>query len=160
MSRNVDKTYAFYISGRQIQLYEVSYTGAADKTGKIRIPEFSSEAHLIYPDETISAGLMFQGTAFIEPFVDVEPNELTSLGAMPVTTEVPNGDIDETSHINLNRMLSLACVDYIQAMLEDRKGDVGKKEYYIKEFYSKLADSESNKRRNIMTFPVTPYALR
>jgi len=158
MSKNVDKTYAFYISGRQIQLYEVSYTGSADRTGKIRVPEFSSEAHLIYPDETIDEGLMFQGTAFIEPFVDVEPNELTSGGAMPVTSEVEAPD--ETSHINLNRMLSLACVDYIQAMLEDRKGDVGKKEYYIKEFFSKLADSESNKRRNIMTFPVTPYALR
>ena len=158
MSKNVEKSYAFYISGREIQLYEVSYTGSADKQGKIRVPEFSSEAHLIYPDETIDEGLMFQGTAFIEPFVDTEPNELTSQGAMPVTNEVD--DPDETSHVNLNRMLSLACVDYIMAMLEDRKGDVGKKEYYIKEFFSKLADSESNKRRNIMTFPVTPYALR
>jgi len=157
MSKNVENSWAFYISGRQIQLYQVAYSSSAAE-GVIRVPEFSSEAKLIYPNETIAEGLMFQGTAFIEPFVDIEPNELTGAGAMPVTTEV--ADPDETSHVNLNRMLTLACVDYVQAMLEDRKGDIAKKEYYIKEFYSKLADSESNKRRNIMTFPVSPYALR
>ena len=159
MSKNTDKTFAYYLAGRNIHLYEVAYHGSSeDAEYQVRIPEFDEELKLIYPDEDIPNGLMFEGTAFIEPFVDVEPNELTNSGQMPTTTEVANPD--ETSHVNLNRMLSLACVDYVMAMLEDRKGDVGKKEYYMKEFFSKLADSESNKRRNIMTFPVTPFALR
>ena len=100
---------------------------------------------------------MFEGTAFIEPFVDKDPNELQG-GNQPTLTEVTAPE--ESSHLNCNRMLSLACVDYVKAMLEDRKGDVAKKEYYMKEFFGKLADSESNKRRNIMTFPVNPYSLR
>ena len=158
MSKNVEKTWAYYISGRNIQLYQLSYdSGDEDATYQIRIPEFEDQTRLIYPDETIASGLMFEGTAFIEPFVDKDPNELQG-GNQPTLTEVVSPD--EKSHVNCNRMLSLARVDYVKSMLEDRKGDVAKKEYYMKEFFSKLADSESNKRRNIMTFPVNPYSLR
>jgi len=56
--------------------------------------------------------------------------------------------------------LSLAVVDYIKSMLHERDDDIQKKEYFRKEFFSKLADSESNKRRELMTFPVSPYAVR
>jgi hypothetical protein len=65
-----------------------------------------------------------------------------------------------TSHINLNKMLSLAVVDYVKAMIHEERGEIDKKEYYIKEFYSKLADNESNKRIVSTAFPVSPYAVR
>jgi hypothetical protein len=158
MSKNVDETWAFYISGRNIHLYQLT-TESSDGNGgyQVRLPEFEEHTTLKYPSETIASGLMFEGTAFIEPFVNNDPNELNN-GANPTLTEeaTPNED----SHLNLNRMLSLACVDYISANLEDRKGDVAKKEYYMKEFYSKLADGESNKRRSVMTSVVNPFALR
>ncbi len=158
MSKNVENTWAYYINGRNIQLYQLSVQGAnEDATYQIRVPEFDDQMSLIYPDETISAGLMFEGTAFIEPFVNNEPNELAG-GNQPTLTEVANPT--EVSHINMNRMLSLACVDYIKGMLAERAGDINKKEYFMKEFFSKLADSESNKRRNIVAQAVNPFALR
>ena len=100
---------------------------------------------------------MFEGTAFIAPFVDNEPNELAG-GAQPTLLEVTAPT--EVSHLNLNRMLSLACVDYVKGMLAERANDINKKEYFMKEFFSKLADSESNKRRNIVVQAVNPFALR
>jgi hypothetical protein len=66
----------------------------------------------------------------------------------------------ETSHPNLNRMLSLACVDYLKAMMADKRGDIQLKEYYMKEFWKKVGDNESNKRKISMTYPVSPYAVR
>ena len=66
----------------------------------------------------------------------------------------------ETSHVNLNRMLSLACVDYIKAMLSDTQGDVQMKEYYMKEFWKKVGDDQSNKRRNFHVFPISPFAIK
>jgi len=158
MSKNVDRTWAYYISGRNIHLYQLSHdSGDNDASYQIRIPEFEDTIQLVYPKESITSGLMFEGTAFIEPFVTADPNELNA-GSNPTLDEATTPD--ENSHLNLNRMLSLACVDYISACLEDRKGDVAKKEYYMKEFYSKLADSESNKRRSLMTSVVNPFALR
>ena len=158
MSRNTDQTWAYYIAGRNILLYEVAYGGASsDINTKVRLPEFVEEVTLIYPNENITEGLMFEGTAFIEPFVDVDPNELAN-NAQPDLTNVPNPT--EVSHMNLNRMLSLAVVDYVKSNLHERDGDIQKKEYFMKEFFSKLADSESNKRRELMTFPVSPFALR
>ena len=74
----------------------------------------------------------------------------------PVTTS----SADESSHVNLNRMLSLACADYLKAMLADREGDIERKEYYMKEFWGKVGDNESNKRKVSMSFPSSPYALR
>jgi len=66
----------------------------------------------------------------------------------------------ETSHANLNRMLSLACVDYLKAMISDARGDVQMKEYYMREFWKKVGDNESNKRKISMTYPANPYAVR
>jgi len=74
----------------------------------------------------------------------------------PVTTS----SADESSHVNLNRMLSLACADYLKAMLADREGDIERKEYYMREFWGKVGDNESNKRKVSMSFPSSPYALR
>ena len=66
----------------------------------------------------------------------------------------------ETSHVNLNRMLSLACVDYVKAMASDLKGEIDKKEYYMKEFWKKIGDNDSNKRKVAMLFPSGYYSVR
>ena len=66
----------------------------------------------------------------------------------------------ETSHVNLNRMLSLACVDFVRAMVSDVAGDIQKKEYYMREFWKKVGDNDSNKRKIAMTFPSGTYAVR
>tara|TARA_Y100000296_G_scaffold12386_1_gene14371 strand:+ start:384 stop:1088 length:705 start_codon:yes stop_codon:yes gene_type:complete len=76
--------------------------------------------------------------------------------------QIPDEDTtpDETNHVNLNNMLSLAVVDYIKAQLFDLKGDLERKEYYMKEFWKKVGDNESNKRRISLTFPTSPFAVR
>jgi len=76
--------------------------------------------------------------------------------------QIPKEDSspDETSHINLNKMLSLACVDYLKAMLSDLTGDIQKKEYYMREFWKKIGDNDSNKRKIVMSFPIGTYAVR
>jgi len=65
-----------------------------------------------------------------------------------------------TSHINLNKMLSLAVLDYCKGMLSERNGELDKKEYYMKEFFGKLGDNESNKRNISVSFPSGPFAIR
>ena len=76
--------------------------------------------------------------------------------------QIPKEDSspDETSHINLNKMLSLACVDYVKAMLADSQGDIQKKEYYMREFWKKVGDNDSNRRKIVMSFPMGSYAVR
>ena len=83
-----------------------------------------------------------------------------SITVYQIPKAVTTSSADETSHMNLNRMLSLACVDYLKAMLADRDGDVERKEYYMKEFWGKVGDNESNKRTISMSFPSSPYAIR
>jgi len=76
--------------------------------------------------------------------------------------QIPDEDASpsETSHLNLNRMLSLATVDFLKAQLADRKGDVQMKEYYMREFWKKVGDNNSNKRKISMSFPMSPYGVR
>ena len=76
--------------------------------------------------------------------------------------QIPKEDTspDETSHVNLNKMLSLACVDYVKAMLADSQGDIQKKEYYMREFWKKVGDNDSNRRKIVMSFPMGSYAVR
>ena len=75
--------------------------------------------------------------------------------------QIPKEDSSpsESSHVNLNRMLSLACVDYIKAMLADQIGDIEKKEYYMRNFWKKVGDNESNKRKVTMSFPIKSYSV-
>ena len=57
-------------------------------------------------------------------------------------------------------MLSLAVVDYIKAMLADLGGDIEKKEYYMREFWKKVGDDQSNKRKVSVSFPIGVFAVR
>jgi len=67
---------------------------------------------------------------------------------------------DSNSHVNLNKMLCLSVLDYCKAMLAERNGEMDKKEYFMKEFFSKLGDNESNKRNISVSFPVGPFAVK
>ena len=67
---------------------------------------------------------------------------------------------DETAHVNLNRMLCLALVDYVKAQQKDGQGDIQGKEYYMKQFWKKVADDQSNKRNISMSFPLPVYSVK
>ena len=67
---------------------------------------------------------------------------------------------DETAHINLNRMLCLAIVDYVKAQQKDAQGDIQGKEYFMKQFWKKIGDDQSNKRTISMTFPLSVYSVK
>ena len=66
---------------------------------------------------------------------------------------------DETSHVNLNRTLTLAVIDYVKAMKADLVGEVELKEYYMKEFYRKIGDSQSNKYKVAIALAQKPFAV-
>jgi hypothetical protein len=121
---------------------------------KIRIKGSSSNDG----DFTIST---FSGTNDVNMVVN--ENIITEASGERVTiTQIPKEDSSPStsSHINLNKMLSLAVVDYVKAMVSEQRGEIDKKEYFMKEFYGKLADNESNKRVISMMFPMSPYAVR
>ena len=83
-----------------------------------------------------------------------------SITIYQIPKAVTTSSADESSHMNLNRMLSLACLDYLKAMLADREGDIERKEYYMREFWGKVGDNQSNKLKISMSFPSSPYALK
>jgi len=124
---------------------------------KIRLPNDYYGNQLIYPDESITNGLMYEGTAFIEAFVSVDPNELDGNDNPTLTNQTSP---DEADHVNLSRMLSLAVVDYVKAMLADLGGEIEKKEYYMREFWKKVGDDQSNKRKISISFPIGNFAVR
>ena len=100
-------------------------------------------------------------TALTKPFVDKDPE---------TTAESVDGGDDggyveatsptELSHVNLNRVLSLAVVEFLKAHMAERKGDVQAKEYFMKQFFNKLADNESNRNNVFVAIPMQPYAIR
>ena len=89
-------------------------------------------------------------------FTDETASERITITQIPKKVASP----DSTSHINLNKMLSLAVLDYCKAMMAERNGEMDKKEYFMKEFYSKLGDNESNKRNISVAFPAGPFAIK
>lgn len=159
MSYDTHRTWVYRISGRNIHLWQYIDGATTDTLGgyRIKLPNEYYGNQLIYPDEDITNGLRFEGTAFVEPFITVDPNELDG-SDNPTLTNVASPD--ETSHVNLSRMLSLAVVDYLKAMLSEQQGDLEVKEYYMKQFWKKVGDNESNKRKTSMSFPSSPYAVR
>tara|TARA_R100000152_G_C6773773_1_gene201268 strand:- start:80 stop:559 length:480 start_codon:yes stop_codon:yes gene_type:complete len=158
MSIDTHRNWVYKIQGRNIQLYQRKDGADVVQVANynVRLPFNSYNEGIMYPDESITNGLMYEGTAYIEPFVNVDPNALDS-GSQPTLTEVANPT--ETSHVNFNRLLSLAIVDYVKACIFEDAGDIDRKEYYMKEFYSRVSDSESNKRITSMTVAQRPYAL-
>ena len=159
MSFDTNLTWIYQVVGKNIHLYQYVQTANTDTIAgyRIRLPNDYYGNQLIYPDETITNGLMYEGTGFIEAFVNVDPNELDTNDN---PTLVNQTSPDEADHVNLNRMLSLAVVDYIKAMLADLGGDIEKKEYYMREFWKKVGDDQSNKRKVSVSFPIGVFAVR
>ena len=159
MSFDTNLTWIYQVVGKNIHLYQYVKTANTDTIDgyKIRLPNDYYGNQLIYPDESITNGLMYEGTAFIEPFVSNDPNELDGNDNPTLTNQTSP---DEADHVNLSRMLSLAVVDYVKAMLADLGGEIEKKEYYMREFWKKVGDDQSNKRRISITFPLGAYAVR
>tara|TARA_R100000742_G_C4255506_1_gene73445 strand:+ start:289 stop:984 length:696 start_codon:yes stop_codon:yes gene_type:complete len=131
-------------------------TGVSFAQGdKIRVQGSSSNDG----DYTLSSsGTVNSGTLTLASgsFTTESAGERITITQIPLEDSSPS----ETSHANLNRMLSLALIDYIKAMKSDEAGDLERKEYYMKEFWGKLGDNESNKRNISMTFPMGPFAVR
>tara|TARA_Y100000310_G_scaffold340507_2_gene436533 strand:- start:393 stop:872 length:480 start_codon:yes stop_codon:yes gene_type:complete len=159
MSFDTNKTWFYEVVGRNIHLWQMVDSGNTEVLASYRIllPGDYYGKNLIYPNESITSGLRFEGTAYVEPFVTVDPSELSG-NDNPTLTNVASPD--ETSHVNLNRMLSLAVVDYLKAMLSEGAGNLDVKEYYMKQFWKKVGDNESNKKKTPMSFPSAPYAVR
>ena len=159
MSYDTHKTWFFQTVGRNIHLWQYVESNATDTLAGIRIslPDEYYGKQLIYPDESITSGLRFEGTAFVEPFVNNDPNELNGNDEPTLTNQTSP---DEADHVNLTRMLSLAVVDYLKAMVSDSSGDIQKKEYYMREFWKKVGDDQSNKRRIFVNYPITPFAVK
>ena len=159
MSYDTNLTWIYQVVGKNIHLYQYVQTANRDTIDgyKIRLPNDYYGNQLIYPDESITNGLMYEGTAFIEPFVSNDPNELSGNDNPTLTNQASP---DEADHVNLSRMLSLAVVDYIKAMLADLGGDIEKKEYYMREFWKKVGDDQSNKRKISISFPIGAFAVR
>ena len=159
MSFDTNRTWMYQVVGKNIHLYQYVKTANTDTIDgyKIRLPNDYYGNQLIYPDESITNGLMYEGTAFIEAFVNVDPNESDTNDNPTLTNQASP---DEADHVNLSRMLSLAVVDYIKAMLADLGGEIEKKEYYMREFWKKVGDDQSNKRRVSISFPIGAFAVR
>jgi len=83
-----------------------------------------------------------------------------SITVYQIPKAITDASVDESSHLNLNRMLSLAAVDYVRAQMKEAVGDLQGKEYCMREFWKKIGDNESNKRSISMTFPASPFAVK
>jgi len=151
MSYDTDRTYVYIYSGKKIRLYKIVRSSGRiiDNQGRVSGGLLDE---IIYPDESITNGLRIEFTKIVEPFVVEDPETTSSL------TEDSNPS--ESSHLNLNRVLSLAVVCYVKAQLAERMGNMQLKEYYMKEFYKKVADNESNKNKVFMASPIKTFAVK
>ena len=133
MSFDTNLTWVYQVVGKNIHLYQYVQTANTDTLAgyRIRLPNDYYGNQLIYPDESITNGLMYEGTAFIEAFVSVDPNELDG-NDNPTLTSQTSPD----------------------------EGEIEKKEYYMREFWKKVGDDQSNKRRVSISFPVGAFAVR
>ena len=160
MSFDTHKTWTFGLYGKNVKLWQVaSGSTIVELSGyKLRLPQDYVGKQLVYPTETITDGLLFTGTAFVEPFVDVDPNELDG-NDNPTLTEDTTPSVSEGIHVNCTRMVALAIVDYIKSQVAESAGNVELKEYYMKEFWGKVSDNKSNRSIAGIIVPKPTYAV-
>jgi len=153
MSYDTHRTYAYHHQGKKLRLYHIVRNSGrvVDAQGRVSGGVLDS---IQYPDENITNGLRIEYTAIVKPFVQQDP-ETTSYSSL---TEVTSPQ--ETTHVNLNRMLSLAIVDFVKASMAERQGNIQLKEYYMREFHSKIADNESNKNKVYIAHPIDTFAVK
>ena len=157
MSYQTDKSFAYYHQGKVVEIYRITSRldgEIATLDGyKMVIPSSSSSSGVSYPDETIPNGIRVEYTALVMPFVVQDPESTAYASLTEVTSPT------ELSHLNLNRILSLAIVDYLRAMTAEREGDLEQKEYYMRHFHKKVSNNESNKNK-IYVAQSTSYAVK
>ena len=160
MSYDTHKTWSFGIYGRSIRLWQVaSGSTIVELSGyKLRLPQDYIGKQLVYPTETIENGLKFEGTAFVEPFVDSDPNELSG-NSNPTFIEDVTPSVSDGRHVNCTRMIALAIVDYIKSQVAESAGNIELKEYYMKEFWGKVSDNKSNRSIAGIIVPKATYAV-
>lgn len=163
MSYNTHKNWAFSLYGKSIKLWQIA-TGASivELDGyKMRLPADFQGKQLVYPTETITNGLMFEGTAFIEPFINEDPNVLDggSGNDNPSLTPDTTPSVADNRHVNCTRMNALAIVDFIKAQIAEKSNNIEMKEYFMKEFWGKVADNKSNRIKISVSIPSSPYSV-
>ena len=157
MSYQTNKSFAYYHQGKILEPYRITtgIDGVIDTIGgyKVVVPSSSSTSGIAYPDETIVNGIRVEYTALVEPFVVENPESTAYTSLTEVTSPT------ELSHLNLNRILSLAIVDYLRAMMAEREGNLEQKEYYMRHFHKKVSKNESNKNK-IYIAQSSSYAVK
>jgi hypothetical protein len=153
MSYDTNRTYAYIQHGKQLRLYKIVRSAGRiiDNQGRVTGGNLDD---IIYPDEAITNGLRIEYTSIEKPFVDEDPE--TTANASLTEQASPS----ELTHLNLNRMLSMAVVCYVKAQLAERRGDLPGKEYYMREFYKKVADNESNKNKVFIAHTIKTFAVK
>ena len=151
MSTQVDRDWFYRHNGKKIEIYRLRRGESKVRSDGVLT---SGADELIYPDEAITNGLRIEYTAFINPFVSSDPESTKDSANSAVAAP------EETTHVNLNRMLGLAVVSYIRAMLAEENGEIERKEYYMRAFFKKISDNESNKRNVSISSAIGPYAVR
>jgi hypothetical protein len=153
MSYDTNRTYAYIYNGRKLRLYRIVYNDArvVDAQGRVNKGLLND---VIYPDENLTNGLRIEYTKLEKLFVTQDPETTTDSSLTEDTSP------SESSHLNLNRNLSLAVVSYVKAQLAERLGNLDLKEYYMREFYKKVADNESNKNKVFIASPIKTFAVK
>lgn len=153
MSYDTNRTYAFIQAGRKLRLYKIVRSAGRiiDNQGRVK---GGSLDDIIYPDENITNGLRIEYTKLQKIFVNKDPETTADSGLTEVTAP------DESTHVNVNRVLSLAIVCYVKAQLAERMGNLQEKEYYMREFYKKVADNEGNKNKVFFTSTIKTFAVK
>ena len=153
MSYDTNRTYAYIQHGKQLRLYKIVRSSGrmVDNQGRVSGGNLDE---IIYPDEAITNGLRIEYTSIEKPFVDEDP-ETTANASLTEQTSP-----SEATHVNLNRMLSMAVVCYVKAQIAEKMGNIDVKEYYMREFWKKVGDNESNKRKISMSYPIPQFSVR
>ena len=153
MSYDTHRNYAYIQQGKQLRLYKIlrSAGKVPDNQGRV---SGGIANDIIYPDEAITEGLRIEYTSIEKAFVDEDPETIANASLTEQASPT------EATHLNLNRMLSMAVVCYIKASLAEKMGDVKTKEYYMREFYKKVADNESNKNKVFIAGTIGTFAIK
>ena len=119
---------------------KIRVIGSASNDGDYTIDSFSGSGN---------SNMIVSGSTL----TDENVGESITIYQIPKEVTSPS----ESTHVNLNRMLCLAVVCYVMAQLTD---DPKKEDYYMKLFWRKVGDNESNKKLVSTVMASTPYAIR
>ena len=90
-------------------------------------------------------------------FTTEAAGERISITQIPKETTTPS--VDSGDHVNCTRLVALAVVDYIKSQIAEQSGNIELKEYFMKEFWGKVADNKSNRTISGISVPRPTYAV-